>query len=130
MKLSTKIALAAVAASFSMGAFAACGQTSVVTIDAAQKGGKSEYTPVPDETCYAQQKFTIFSSANVELRWIQSETNAAVGAGSTKGRNVYSGISDGGRVQACGDPTTGSDAATGNMGDPDLTKVDNNGCWR
>lgn len=125
MKLSTKLALAAIASTFSMGAFAACAETSD-TYTAGPNGIVGEYEAADDTTCFMQTDFKAPISANVTLKWVQNETAMAVASSSSKGRNNYSGSSEGGRVAQCGEPTTGSTAPT--TADPDMSKE--NGCGR
>ncbi|WP_143326192.1 hypothetical protein [Vandammella animalimorsus] len=126
MKLTTKLALAAVASAFSMGAFADCAVGSGAT-EAGANGDKHVYAkPAADSTCYMQSGFESPVSANVHLKWIQTDTAVAVATSNKKGRNNYTGFSEGGRVAQCGDPTTGTTAPT--TADPDMTKP--NACGR
>lgn len=73
---------------------------------------------------YVVSDFKFVVSANVGLKSTENTTAIAVQTANLKGRNNYSGISDGGSVAQCGDPTTGSAAPT--LEAPVLNKA--NGC--
>lgn len=73
---------------------------------------------------FVATKFDFNVSANVGLKSKENETAIVVQTANKKGRNNYSGSSEGGSVSQCGNPTTGSTAPT--VGDPDLAKP--NGC--
>lgn len=73
---------------------------------------------------YVVSDFKFVVSANVALKSKENTTAIAVQTANLKGRNNYSGISDGGSVAQCGDPTTGATAPT--VREPSLTAV--NGC--
>lgn len=128
MKLLTKILLAAAVSSASVGAFAQNTGNTCATLSGthapAAKGGLVTYTAADGNVCYMQTSFQSPVSANVGLEWVQNNTAAAVATWNTKGRNHYTGSSEGGRVAQCGDPTTGSKAPTGKK--PVLTAA--NGC--
>ncbi|MDO4724104.1 MAG: hypothetical protein Q4A97_05025 [Comamonadaceae bacterium] len=109
MKFLTKIALAAAVSSLSAGAFADCAKLND-EVAAGANGDKYTYAkPADDSTCYMQSAFESPVSANVHLKWVQTETAVAVATSNKKGRNNYTGFSEGGRVAQCGDPTTGTD---------------------
>lgn len=67
-------------------------------------------------------KFNV--SANVGLKSKENATAIVVQTANTKGRNNYSGSSEGGSVAQCGNPTTGSTAPT--VREPVL--ANENGC--
>lgn len=73
---------------------------------------------------YVVSNFKFVVSSNVALKSKENTTAIAVQTANKKGRNNYSGISDGGSVAQCGDPTTGSTAP--DVREPNLTAV--NGC--
>lgn len=61
---------------------------------------------------YVVSDFKFVVSANVALKSKENTTAIAVQTANLKGRNNYSGISDGGSVTQCGSPTTGATAPT------------------
>lgn len=73
---------------------------------------------------YVVSNFKFVVSANVALKSKENTTAIAVQTANLKGRNNYSGISDGGSVAQCGNPTTGATAPT--IQEPKLDAV--NGC--
>lgn len=73
---------------------------------------------------YVVSNFKFVVSANVGLKSKENTTAIAVQTANLKGRNNYSGISDGGAVTQCGDPTTGATAPT--VREPSLNQP--NGC--
>lgn len=73
---------------------------------------------------FVATKFDFNVSANVGLKSKENETAIAVQTANTKGRNNYSGSSEGGSVSQCGNPTTGSTAPT--VREPVLANA--NGC--
>lgn len=137
MKISAKIAILTVASAASFAAFAqtgggtgggtggasGCAKASG-SVDAKTSGQVYEYTAPTDSQCYMETDFKSPMSANVSLKWVQNTTAVAVQTSNSKGRNNYSGSSEGGRVAQCGEPTTGAAVPTTRA--PDLTKP--NGC--
>lgn len=89
---------------------------------AAKTATYKAHTGTPPNYVVSDFKFVV--SSNVELKSTENTTAIAVQTANKKGRNNYSGISDGGSVAQCGDPTTGSTAPT--VREPSLTAA--NGC--
>lgn len=95
-----KIALAALALS-------AAGAASAVSVAAGPNASTQSYTAAsPAQYVVTDFQFTV--SANTALESVENTVAIAVQTANTKGRNNFSGISDGGSVTACGDPTTGA----------------------
>lgn len=93
-------------------------------VDAGTAARTVDYTAEAGATNYVVSNFKFVVSANVALKSKENTTAIAVQTANVKGRNNYSGISDGGAVTQCGDPTTGSTAPT--VREPSLTAE--NGC--
>lgn len=85
-----KIALAALLATMSVGAMAAA--SNVCT------GGDATSAQVTAASNFIKNNFTAKCSANVYLSYDEDTTKVGVGAASKKGKNVFSGSSEGGAV--------------------------------
>ena len=70
--------------------------------------------------------FTFSTSANVGLNSAEDSVAVAVGTASNKGRNAFTGSSNGGSVSNCGEPTTGS--AIPDVPSPSTDAADESGC--
>lgn len=71
--------------------------------------------------------FTV--SANVAVSAVQNEQSMAVAAGSTKGRNVFTGHSNGGSVSQCNTaPITDATANPATLTDDELNIANTDGC--
>lgn len=94
-------------------------QAADISVDGTQaKSLTRTYTATAGDFVVTDFDYTI--SANVALNSVEDTVAFAVGAASKKGRNAYTGSSNGGSVSACGDPTTGSavpDAPTPSLDD-------------
>ena len=94
-------------------------------IDASASAKTATYkahTGTPPNYVVTDFKFGV--SANVGLKSKENTTAIAVQTANLKGRNNYSGISDGGSVAQCGNPTTGATAPE--VREPSLDQP--NGC--
>ena len=70
---------------------------------------------------FVVNSFTFAVSSNVGLNSAEDTVAMAVGTASSKGRNAYTGSSNGGSVTNCGDATTGSDLPA--VPTPSLTSI-------
>lgn len=94
-------------------------KTAAQTVDYEVTAGKFVVTPF---------KFNV--SANVALKSLENETAIAVATSNTKGRNQFTGTSEGGSVSQCGDPTTGSTPPGLDAPSLEEEKIKVNGCNR
>ncbi|RZS33350.1 hypothetical protein [Corticibacter populi] len=85
-----------------------------------------DFTAATDGSEFVVSDFKYTLSSNVGLGYSQNETAIAVGTYNTRGRNAFTGTSEGGSVAACGDPTTGSTAPSAPT--LSLDADDANGC--
>ncbi len=79
-----------------------------VSVAPAATAGKHTYTATAAGTDFVANDFEFTVSANVGLESVENTTAIVVQTANVKGRNNFSGSSDGGSVAQCGTPTTGS----------------------
>lgn len=109
-----KLALAGVAA-LTMTGFVST--ASAVEVAASNNGHPA--SPYESDDLFVVNDFVFAVSANVALESAEDAVAIAVSTASNKGRNEFSGSSNGGAVKTCGDPTVG--AATPEPQTPSLT---------
>lgn len=89
------------------------------------KAASDTYTfEAADEGEFIVTDFKFTLSSNVGLAFAQSETAVAVGTANDRGRNGFTGSSEGGSVSPCGPATTGTDKP--DVPTPDVAEP--NGC--
>ena len=81
---------------------------------------------VGSDTDYVVSDFNVQLSNNVELIFAQNRNAIAVATATPRGRNVFSGSSQGGSVATCGKATEGNNEPA--AGAPSLDAADANGC--
>ncbi len=69
-----------------------------------------------DDKGFVKNDFNFTVSANVAMTVADSGRAFGVITGSPKGRNVYTGLSEGGSIKECGDQTDAKTPATNNLG--------------
>jgi hypothetical protein len=87
-------------------------------------GPKAQDVAYTADGNFVVNDFRFAVSANVGLASVEDTVAIAVGTASNKGRNAFTGSSNGGSVTTCGDATTGSTIPT--VPTPSLTA--NGGC--
>lgn len=85
-------------------------------------------TFVGDPERYVVTTFGFNLSNGVALKAVQNRNAIAVSTSTPRGRNQFSGSSNGGSVSTCGDATTGNDEP--DIDDPSLAADAVNGCGR
>lgn len=68
-----------------------------------------------DNKGFVKHDFNFTVSANVAMTVADSGRAFGVATASPKGRNVYTGLSEGGSIKECGDQTTAKKPATDNL---------------
>lgn len=81
-----------------------------------------------DAECYVVTTFGFNLSNGVALKAAQNRNAIAVATSTPRGRNQFSGSSNGGSVATCGEATTGN--AEPGIDDPSLEADAVNGCGR
>lgn len=134
-----KFAFALLALAASSSAFATTDPCADAALDFSTVGTEATYTAV-NASCsvavtgkgtdtFVVNDFVMTASSGVSISAVQNAQSMAVSAGASKGRNVYTGHSNGGSVSQCNtapitDATDNPSTLTGD--NLDITKVD--GC--
>lgn len=79
---------------------------------AAEDQRTNTYTAEANDAMFVVDDFTYTLSANVGLNTLEDTGTFTVGTASSKGRNAFTGSSNGGSVSTCGPASTGNDAPT------------------